>query len=139
MTQRTILLVEDNEADEAFALRAFRKNGVTAHIAVARDGQEALEYLFDASNPLPAFVLLDLKLPKVSGLDVLKQLRANARTGLVPVIVLTSSTRDADLRASYALGGNSFVVKSIDFERFGLELGALARFWLDVNKPADGQ
>ena len=138
MATRTILLVEDNSADEAFAMRAFNKHHVDAEVIVARDGQEALDWLFGEGNPLPAFVLLDLKLPKISGLEVLKQIRASKRTALVPVIILTTSMQEADLRASYALGGNSFVVKSLDMARFTLELGALTRFWLDINRTADG-
>jgi two-component system response regulator len=132
----SILLVEDNEADEAFALRAFKRNNVANQVVVARDGREALDYLFEPANALPAFVLLDLKLPRIGGLEVLRQLRENERTRRVPVIVLTSSTNDSDLRASYALGGNSYVVKSLDLDKFTLEIGALARFWLEVNRNA---
>jgi CheY-like chemotaxis protein len=90
-------------------------------VAVAHDGQEAVDYLLDSGNALPAFVLLDLEIPKISGLEVLRQVRVNARTRLNPVVLLTSSTQDPDLRASYVLGGNSYVVKSVDFEMFTME------------------
>ena len=135
MNNRTILLVEDNRDDELFAMMAFKKNNVATQVVVARDGQEALDYLFNPANVLPALVLLDLKLPKVSGLDVLRQVRADARTSLVPVIVLTSSLHESDLKASYALGGNSYICKSLDLDRFTFEIGVVARYWLEINKP----
>lgn len=133
MQQRPILLVEDNPNDEMFALRAFGKHQIQNQVVVARDGQEALDWLLDATHELPAFVLLDLKLPKIGGLEVLQRLRRDARTRLVPVIILTSSTHGADLRESYGLGANSYVCKSLDIDRFTLEIGALAHYWLNVN------
>jgi two-component system response regulator len=135
MNMRPILLVEDNPDDEMFALRAFKKNKVANLVIVARDGQQAVDYLFNPDNTLPAFILLDLKLPIIDGLEVLKRVRADERTKLVPVIILTSSTQEADLRASYSLGGNSYLRKSLDLDMFTHEIGHLARFWLEVNVP----
>ena len=133
MNRKPILLVEDNSGDEELALLAFQVNKVPNPVVVARDGQEAIDYLFDQGKELPAFILLDLKIPKINGLEVLKRVRADARTKLIPVIVLTSSTHDADLRASYGLGGNSYLIKSIGFDKFTREIGALANYWLQVN------
>jgi two-component system response regulator len=129
-----ILLVEDNPDDEMLALRAFSKNGIMNPVVVARDGQEALDYLGNAANPMPEFVLLDLKLPKVAGLEVLKRIRADARTVMVPVIVLTSSLQDADLRSSYTLGANSYIRKPLDMAVFSTAIGTLARYWLEYNE-----
>jgi two-component system response regulator len=131
----TILLVEDNPDDEMLALRAFKKNNVVSPIIVARDGQEAVDYLFNPANALPTVILLDLKLPRVDGIEVLKRVRADERTALVPVIMLTSSIQDTDLRASYSLGANSYMRKALDFDRFTSAIGALANFWLNYNEP----
>ena len=133
MNNKTILLVEDNPDDEMFALNAFKKNNVRNRVVVARDGQGAIDYLLDTGQELPAFILLDLKLPKISGLEVLKRIRAHERTKFVPVIILTSSMNDEDLQASFGLGGNSYVVKSLDLERFAKDIGVLADYWLEVN------
>ena len=134
MNTKPILLVEDNPNDEMFVLRAFKKNNVANRVIVARDGQEALDYLFKCGSEIPAIILLDLKLPKVSGLEVLKRLRADKRTNFIPVIILTSSIQDSDLRASYGLGGNSYILKSMDLDRFTFEMGLLAKYWLELNK-----
>jgi two-component system response regulator len=133
MNNKPILLVEDNPDDEMFALNAFKKNNVGNRVVVARDGQGAIDYLLDTGQELPAFILLDLKLPKISGLEVLKRIRAHERTKFVPVIILTSSMNDEDLQASFGLGGNSYVVKSLDLERFAKDIGVLADYWLEVN------
>ncbi|HWI13467.1 MAG TPA: response regulator [Burkholderiales bacterium] len=133
MDRRPIVLVEDNEDDEVFALHAFQKSGIPNAVVVARDGQQALDRLLDPDAELPAFVLLDLKLPKVSGLEVLKRLRADPRTRFVPVITLTSSTHEADMRASYELGANSYICKSLDIETFTEHMSLLARYWTSVN------
>jgi len=133
MDRRPILLVEDNEDDEVFALHAFEKSGVPNVVVVARDGQQALDRLLDPDVELPVFVLLDLKLPKVSGLEVLKRLRADSRARFVPVITLTSSTHDTDMRASYELGANSYVCKSLDIEAFTEHISVLARYWTGIN------
>ena len=133
MYSAPILLVEDNPDDEMFALNAFKKNNVRNRVIVARDGQEAIDYLFDTGKELPPFILLDLKIPKISGLDLLKRIRAHERTKFVPVIILTSSMNDEDLQSTFGLGGNSYVVKSLDLERFTKDIGVLADYWLDVN------
>lgn len=137
---RTILLVEDNPDDVTLALRAFHKSPVKSRIVVARDGVEALSYLLgDAQRPiapeLPAVVLLDLKLPKINGFEVLKRLRREKRTARLPVVVLTSSREDRDLDKVYRLGANSFICKPVNFDRFQQVVGTLGNYWLDVNEP----
>jgi two-component system response regulator len=129
-----VLLVEDNSDDEMLALRAFKKNNVDYPLVVARDGQEAIDYLFNPANALPVLILLDLKLPKLDGIDVLKKLRANKRTNLVPVIILTSSSQEDDIRASYASGANSYLRKPLDLGRFMAAIGAIANYWLNYNE-----
>ncbi|MBY0267876.1 MAG: response regulator [Burkholderiales bacterium] len=128
-----IVLVEDNATDEMFALRAFRKNGTAREILVARDGQQALDLLLDPGAPVPAFVLLDLKLPKIDGYEVLRRVRAEPRTRFLPVIVLTSSTQEDDLRQCYLLGANSYVCKTLDIDEFTREIGAITHYWLNIN------
>lgn len=140
---KNILLVEDNPDDEALTLRALRKNRIQNTVVVARDGAEALEYLFaqgkhagrDAFD-LPEVVLLDLKLPKLSGLEVLRRIRAEQRTRFVPVVVLTTSSEDRDMIESYNLGANSFVRKPVDFVEFTDAVGKLGMYWLLVNRSA---
>ena len=147
MQNKTILLVEDNPDDEALTLRAFKKNKIMNEVAVARDGAEALDYLFcrgayASRDPgaLPAITLLDLKLPKVDGLEVLKQIRANPSTRLLPVVVLTSSREEQDLINSYALGANSYIRKPVDFNQFIDAVRNLELYWLVLNEgpPAHG-
>jgi len=141
-TDTTILLVEDNPRDEELTLRALRKNRIGNEIVVARDGQEALDYLFargeyaarDASR-LPALVLLDLKLPKIDGIDVLKQIRADARARVMPVVILTSSTEDEDRLAGYLSGANSYVRKPVSFAEFTEAIRQLGLYWLVLNEP----
>lgn len=133
MNLSPIVLVEDNATDEMFALRAFRKNGVAHQILVARDGQQALDLLLDPGAPLPGFVLLDLKLPKIDGCEVLRRVRAEPRTRFLPVIMLTSSTREDDLRQCYLLGANSYVCKTLDIDEFTREIGVIADYWLNFN------
>lgn len=128
-----IVLVEDNATDEMFALRAFRKNGTAREILVARDGQQALDLLLDPGAPVPAFVLLDLKLPKIDGHEVLRRVRAEPRTRFLPVIMLTSSTQEDDLRQCYLLGANSYVCKTLDIDEFTREIGDITYYWLNVN------
>ncbi len=135
---RRILLVEDNPDDEALTLRALRRNDVADYIDVARDGAEAIERLIGAgphADPLPQLILLDLKLRKVDGLEVLRRLRADDRTGLVPIIILTSSDEESDLIASYASGVNSYVRKPVDFARFDEAVRQLGLFWMVWNRP----
>ena len=141
MTDGTILLVEDNPDDEALTLRALKKSNIRNAVAVVRDGAEALDYLFGAGAhagrdlaDCPAVVLLDLKLPKVGGLEVLKRLRADERTRLIPIVVLTSSTQEEDLVSSYKLGANSYVRKPVDFSQFAEAVRQLGLYWLLLNE-----
>ena len=131
---RPILLVEDNPDDEILTIRALRRGKVTNPIQVARDGEEALKVIFSA-NPLPSVVLLDLKLPKVDGLEVLQQTRANKRTRLLPVVILTSSTEECDIIESYSLGANSYVRKPVDFDQFTQAVAQLGLYWALLNEP----
>jgi two-component system response regulator len=141
MTSKPILLVEDNPDDEALTLRAFRKNNISNEIVVARDGAEALAYLFPPEGEgraalRPALVLLDLNLPKVGGLEVLRRMRADARTQLIPVVVLTSSKLDEDIVDSYRNGANAYVRKPVRFVEFADAVHTLGVFWLLLNEPA---
>jgi two-component system response regulator len=135
MDTKTILLVEDNPDDEKLTLRALTKNRIANPVIVAHDGQEAIDYLFDSDKYLPSIVLLDLKLPKIGGLDVLKRLREDARTQLVPVIILTSSNEESDLATGYKLGCNSYIRKPVDFDKFVEAVGQLGLYWLVFNEP----
>jgi two-component system response regulator len=141
-SEKFILLVEDNRDDEDLTLRALNKNNVANKIIVVRDGVEAVEFLFGIgahanrdTRVQPQVVLLDLNLPKLSGHDVLKRLRADERTRLLPVVVLTSSREDEDVINSYALGANAYVPKPVEFDRFVDAIKALGLFWLVVNQP----
>ena len=140
MNDGTILLVEDNPMDEELTLRALARSHVLNPVVVVRDGVEALDYLFargaHAEAAVPHLVLLDLKLPKVDGLEVLRALRADERTRLVPVVVLTSSSEDRDLISSYSLGANSFVQKPVDFGEFVEAVRQLGLYWLILNRIA---
>jgi two-component system response regulator len=136
-----ILLIEDNPDDEALTLRAFRKNNVTNEVVVARDGVEALDYLFGTGaytqrdvTLLPQVVILDLKLPKIDGLEVLRRLRAAPQTRLLPVVILTSSNEERDLLQGYGLGANSYVRKPIDFAEFVDAVRQLGLYWLLLNE-----
>ena len=142
MDDKIILLVEDNPDDEALTRRALKKNNILNEIVVARDGVEALDYLFGTgphagrdTSVLPAVVLLDLKLPKVDGLEVLRRVRADERTALLSVVVLTSSKEEQDLVASYRLGANSYVRKPVDFTQFSEAVRQLGLYWLVLNEP----
>ena len=141
-TNKTILLVEDNEDDVKLTLRAFKRNNMPNPIAVARDGVEALEFLFAkgayadrVDKPLPALVILDLKLPRLDGQGVLKAVRADERTRLVPVVVMTSSKEEEDLIMGYSLGANSYVRKPVDFAEFQEAVRLLGVYWLVTNQP----
>lgn len=137
----TILLVEDNADDVLLTLRAFRKTAVATNFVVATDGVDALDYLF-ATGPhrerersqLPALVLLDLKLPKINGLEVIKRLRADGQTRLLPIVVLTSSREEQDIVASYDLGANSYIRKPVDFLEFTAVAHQLSAYWLSLNE-----
>lgn len=132
--QGKILLVEDNADDEKLTLRAFRKNNITNDIVVARDGAEAIEYLVGAHHQPFVLVLLDLKLPKLPGLEVLRRMRADARTKLTPVVILTSSQEESDIAASYELRANSYVRKPVDFHAFVDAAAKLGMYWLMLNE-----
>jgi two-component system response regulator len=138
---RNILLVEDNPDDEALTLRALKKNRIANEVVVCRDGAEALDYLFSRGayagrdgSDLPQVILLDLKLPKVDGLEVLRQIRADGRTSMVPVVILTSSREDEDIARSYQLGANSYVRKPVDFVEFSEAARQLGMYWLLLNQ-----
>ncbi len=140
-TKRIILLVEDNPDDEALTLRAFRKSNIVNQIIVARDGVEALDYLFstgmhqDRDEDLsPQIILLDLNLPKVNGLEVLQKIRTHEKTRLIPVIILTSSNEERDIVESYGLGANSYIRKPVDFEQFVNAVQQLGLYWLVLNE-----
>jgi two-component system response regulator len=135
MNPRNILLVEDNPDDRDLTIMALKGSNIGNEIDIARDGEEALEYFEDRSRPLPALVLLDLKLPKIMGLDVLKRLRAEERTQLVPIVVLTSSEQESDRYQSYAEGVNAYVVKPVEFDNFSDAVKQLGVFWLVINEP----
>jgi two-component system, response regulator len=138
-----ILLVEDNKDDLDLTLAALRETGVAHVIATARDGQEALDFLFCEgaysrrnSKFQPKLVLLDLKLPKMDGLEVLRQMKSDERTQQIPVVMLTSSARKADLEASYKAGANSYLVKSVNFEQFTRDVRQLGQYWLGLNRSS---
>ncbi|MES9862522.1 MAG: response regulator [Candidatus Thiodiazotropha sp. LLP2] len=135
MKKNLILLVEDNPDDELLALTALKKNKIKHKVHVARDGKEAVEYLLGNSDdaPLPKVILLDLQLPKLSGLDVLKIIRESPRTQLLPVVVLTSSDEEKDLLESYRLGANSYIRKPVDFTQFVEAVQKLVTYWMAMN------
>ncbi len=134
MNHKCILLVEDNPDDEALTLRALQKNNISNEVVVARDGAEALDYLHGNGNALPALVLLDLKLPKVDGMEVLRRVRAEPRTQLLPVVILTTSKEEQDLSNGYKLGANSYVRKPVDFAQFTEAVRQLGLYWLVLNE-----
>lgn len=139
MSDKTILLIEDNPDDEALTLRALKNNHILNDVTIAQDGQEALDYFFgkDAdTNPTPAVVLLDLKLPKVDGLEVLRRIRSDARTSLQPIVILTSSREERDLVNGYRLGANSYIRKPVDFTQFMEAIRQLGLYWLVLNEAA---
>lgn len=148
MSEKTILLVEDQPRDEELTLRALRKNNIKNDVAVARDGAEALDYLFATgahagrnTAELPTVVLLDIKLPKIDGLEVLRRIRADERTKLLPVVILTSSKEDKDRLAGYVSGANSFVRKPVEFMAFAEAIRQLGLYWIVLNEappPAGG-
>jgi len=142
MSDKTILMVEDNPDDEEFTLRALHRAHVTNEIIVTRDGREALDYLFGENqyagrdlSQLPAVILLDLKLPKLSGIDVLKRIRSEQTTRFIPVVVLTSSNEDEDMLNSYESGANSYVRKPVEFAAFANAVARLGAYWMLLNEP----
>ncbi len=145
MTTKYILLIEDNPNDEKLTLRALDKNNIANEVVVMRDGAEALDYLFGVgahagrdTDQKPAVVLLDLKLPKVDGLQVLRRLREDNRTKLLPVVVMTSSREERDLVESYSLGANSYIRKPVDFNQFSEAIRQLGLYWLVLNEIPGG-
>ncbi len=144
MSKKTILLVDDNPDDILLTRRALKKNQIEGEIVVAEDGLEALDFLFGTGRyagrdltQMPTVTLMDLKMPKVDGLEVLKQLRADSRTCLLPVVILTASREMADIERSYSLGANAYVRKPVDFEQFSEAVKQLAAFWLGLNETPD--
>jgi len=142
MDDRVILLVEDNPDDVELTLRAFKKSNIVNELVVARDGAEALDYLYGTGrfagrdiNITPAVILLDLKLPKVNGFEVLQRIRADERTQLLPVVILTGSQEEQDLINGYKLGANSYIVKPVGFDKFCCAIQKLGMYWLLLNQP----
>ncbi len=140
---KTVLLIEDNPSDEKLTLRAFKKANIANEVDVVRDGAEALEYLFATGayanrdpTSLPTVTLLDLNLPRISGLEVLRRIRADERTKHLPVVILTSSKEDEDIASGYELGANAYVRKPVDFMEFVQAAQTLGLFWLLLNEPA---
>ena len=138
---KAIMLVEDNPDDRDLTLRALKKNNIANQVIVAEDGVEALDYLFGTGkydgrdvSEVPLFILLDLKLPKVDGIEVLKKLRADDRTAIIPVVILTSSNEDQDMLRGYKLGANSYVRKPVDFDQFTDTVRQLGMYWLVINE-----
>jgi two-component system response regulator len=140
MQQHSILLVEDNPDDEALAVHALKKGRTKNEFFIVRDGQEALDYLFcegtysEREKINPQVVLLDLKLPKVDGIDVLRKIREHQQTKILPVVILTSSRQEKDVVATYSLGANSYIVKPVDIEQFFSAIGQLQVYWLSLNE-----
>lgn len=130
-----ILLIEDNAEDAELTIRTLEKNRLTNHLLHVSDGQEALDFLFNKENTMPKLVLLDLKMPKVDGLDVLRRIKADASKSMIPVVVLTSSKEESDIIESYKLGVNAYIVKPVDFDQFVKAISALGLFWLVLNQP----
>jgi two-component system response regulator len=146
METKVILLVEDNPRDEALTLRALKKNNIANDVIVARDGVEALDHFFGdraasgaSTKVMPQLVLLDLKLPKVDGLEVLRRLRADERTKRLPIVVFTSSSEEEDMIKSYELGANSYVRKPVDFDQFLEATKQLGLYWLVLNQAAPSE
>jgi two-component system response regulator len=130
-----ILLVEDNMDDANLAIRTLQKNQLANHLLHVKDGEEALNYLLHSTNKMPKVILLDLKMPKVDGLDLLKEIKSNEKLKLIPVVVLTSSKEETDIIKAYQLGVNAYIVKPVDFDHFVKAVSDLGLFWLVVNQP----
>ncbi len=130
-----ILLVEDNANDAELTLRALKQRNLANQVPVCRDGAEAMDFFSDGARPVPKVVLLDLKLPKVDGLEVLRRLKQQGRTKSIPIVILTSSSEEPDIERAYALGANSYIVKPVDFEAFARAVSDVGLYWLLLNQP----
>jgi two-component system, response regulator len=130
-----ILLVEDNPEDAELTIRTLERSNLANHLLHLSDGQEALDFLFNDENTMPKLVLLDIKMPKVDGLDVLRRIKADENKRVIPVVVLTSSKEETDIIESYKLGVNAYIVKPVDFDRFVKAVSELGLFWLVLNQP----
>lgn len=138
MEQKIILLIEDNNDDVELTLHALKKNNITNQVVVAKDGKEALDYLLKQEGDrgsMPVLILLDLNLPKINGIEVLKRIRSNERTKLLPVVILTSSREEQDLINGYSFGANSYIRKPVDFNQFAESIRQLGLYWLALNEP----
>jgi len=130
-----ILVVEDNANDAELTLRALKQRNLANQVHVCRDGAEAMDFFSDGAGPVPKVVLLDLKLPKVDGLEVLRRLKQQGRTKSIPIVILTSSSEEPDIERAYALGANSYIVKPVDFEAFARAVSDVGLYWLLLNQP----
>jgi two-component system response regulator len=130
-----ILLVEDSANDAELAIRALKKNNLTNNLLHLEDGKEALDFLYDEKNEMPKLILLDLKMPKVDGIEVLRKLKSDERKRMIPIVVLTSSKEERDIVESYKLGVNAYIVKPVDFEQFVKAVSQIGLFWLILNQP----
>jgi two-component system response regulator len=135
ITAVEILLIEDNIHDAELAIRTLKKNNLANNLLHLEDGQEALDFLFDEKNEMPRLILLDLKMPRVDGLEVLRQLKGDAKKSLIPVVVLTSSKEERDIFETYKLGVNAYIVKPVDFDQFVKAVTQVGLFWLVLNQP----
>lgn len=134
-----ILLVEDNPDDANLAIRALKKNNLANHLLHLEDGQQVLDYIFNDDNAMPRLILLDLKMPKVDGIEVLKRLKADDKKKLIPVVMLTSSKEESDIIKTYQLGVNAYIVKPVDFDQFVKAVTDLGLFWLILNQSPTGK
>jgi two-component system response regulator len=130
-----ILLVEDNPDDAGLAIRSLKKNNLANRLLHLEDGQEALDFLFNDKNEMPRLILLDLKMPKVDGIEVLRRLKSDEKRRVIPVVVLTSSKEERDIVESYKLGVNAYIVKPVDFDQFAKAVSELGLFWMVLNQP----
>jgi two-component system response regulator len=131
-----ILLVEDNPDDAGLTIRSLKKRNLANRLLHLHDGEEALQYLFNGANTMPKLILLDLKMPKVDGIDVLRKLKADEEKKIIPVVIMTSSNEEKDIVESYQLGVNAYIVKPLDFEKFAKVVADIGFFWLVLNQPS---
>jgi two-component system, response regulator len=134
-TAAEILLVEDNPNDAELAIRALRKNNLANNLVHLEDGQEALDYLYDENNEMPKLILMDVKMPRVDGIEVLRKLKSDEKRKVIPVVMLTSSKEDKDIIEAYNLGVNAYIVKPVDFDQFVKAVTQLGFFWMILNQP----